>query len=189
MMRSPDILGSSMRRREFITLLGGAAAMWPQAASAQEVRRQYRIAIIGPRTWQSFLDELAQAGFVEGRNLEIDGRGIGVATASYEAIAVELTKARPDVFGHHGPCRRSEGNDTVTYAGGVGGIRGSSDGEASNDCWVRGCRPAHGRRNRPRLHHQLSLDGFPIRHRFNLQMRPKRRNQYVWQRSLSATKR
>lgn len=103
MMRSPDILGSSMRRREFITLLGGAAAMWPQAASAQEVRRQYRIAIIGPRTWQSFLDELAQAGFVEGRNLEIDSRGMGVATASYETIAVELTKPRPDVLMVAGP--------------------------------------------------------------------------------------
>src|SRR6476620_11627978 len=94
MMRSPD-LGSSMRRREFITLLGGAAAMWTQAASAQEVRRQYRIAIIGPRRWQSFLDELAQAGFVEGRNLEIDSRDMGVAPASYEASAVELVKARP----------------------------------------------------------------------------------------------
>ena len=92
-----------MRRREFITLLGGAAAMWPQAAPAQEVRRQYRIAIIGPPRWQSFLDELGQAGFVEGRNLEVDSRGMGVATASYETMAVELTKPRPDVLMVAGP--------------------------------------------------------------------------------------
>lgn len=92
-----------MRRREFITLLGGAAAMWPQAAPAQEVGRQYRIAILAAPGWQIFLDELGQAGFVEGRNLEIDSRGFGVAPASYEKVAVELTKARPDVLMVAGP--------------------------------------------------------------------------------------
>jgi putative ABC transport system substrate-binding protein len=55
------------------------------------------------RAPQSFFEELSQAGYVEGRNLEIDGRGIGVVTASYEAVAVELTKARPDVFMVAGP--------------------------------------------------------------------------------------
>jgi putative ABC transport system substrate-binding protein len=45
-----------------------------------------------------FLDELGKAGFVEGHNLEIDSRGIGVAPASYEKVAVDLTKARPDVL-------------------------------------------------------------------------------------------
>jgi putative tryptophan/tyrosine transport system substrate-binding protein len=86
-----------MRRREFITLLGGAAA-WPQAAPAQQAGRQYRIAILAPAESQTFLDELGQAGFVEGHNLEIDNRGIGAAPASYEKVAVELTKARPDVL-------------------------------------------------------------------------------------------
>jgi putative ABC transport system substrate-binding protein len=92
-----------MRRREFITLLGGAAAMWPPAAPAQEVGRRYRIAILAAPGWQIFLDELGQAGFVEGRNLEIDSRGLGVAPASYENVAVELTKARPDVLMVAGP--------------------------------------------------------------------------------------
>ena len=92
-----------MRRREFIACLGGAAAAWPLATGAQEARQRYRIAIIGPRTWQSFLDELGQAGFVEGRNLEIDSRGMGVAPASYETIAVELIKPRPDVLMVAGP--------------------------------------------------------------------------------------
>jgi putative tryptophan/tyrosine transport system substrate-binding protein len=84
-----------VRRREFIARLGGVAAVWPLAARAQVTGRHYRIAMLGPR---SFFEELGQAGFVEGRNLEIDGRGLGVATASYEAVAVELTKAHPNVF-------------------------------------------------------------------------------------------
>jgi putative ABC transport system substrate-binding protein len=50
-----------------------------------------------------FVDELAQAGFVEGHNLEIDSRGLGVAAASYEEVAVELTKARLDVLMVAGP--------------------------------------------------------------------------------------
>ncbi|WP_245330383.1 ABC transporter substrate-binding protein [Bradyrhizobium sp. AS23.2] len=52
---------------------------------------------------QVLLDELDQTGFVEGRNLEVDSRGIGVAPASYEEVAVELTKARPDVLVVFGP--------------------------------------------------------------------------------------
>ena len=93
-----------MRRREFIARLGGVAAVWPLAARAQVTGRHYRIAMLSPRPApQSFFEELGQAGFVEGRNLEIDGRGIGVAPASYEAVAVELTKARPDVFMVAGP--------------------------------------------------------------------------------------
>ena len=92
-----------MRRREFITLLGGAAAAWPHAAPAQQAGRQYRIAILAAPGWQIFFDELGQAGFVEGHNLQIDGRGLGVATASYEKVAVELTKARPDVLMVAGP--------------------------------------------------------------------------------------
>ena len=77
-----------MRRREFITLLGGAAAAWPHAAPAQQAGRQYRIAILAAAGSQILLDELRQAGFVEGHNLEIDSRGIGVAPASYEKVAI-----------------------------------------------------------------------------------------------------
>jgi putative tryptophan/tyrosine transport system substrate-binding protein len=93
-----------VRRREFIARLGGVAAVWPLAARAQVAGRHYRIAMLSPqRAPQSFFEELSQAGFVEGRNLEIDGRGIGVVTASYEAVAVELANARPDVFMVAGP--------------------------------------------------------------------------------------
>ena len=92
-----------MRRREFMTLMGGASVLWPHVARAQEAGRRYRIAILGPPLHQSFFDELGQAGFVEGRNFEIDGRGIGVASASYATVAVELTQARPDVLMVAGP--------------------------------------------------------------------------------------
>ena len=86
-----------MRRRQFLEVFAGAAA-WPLAASAQQTGGQYRVAILATAGSQVFLDELGQSGFVEGHNLEIDSRGIGVAPASYEEVAVELTKARPDVL-------------------------------------------------------------------------------------------
>ena len=93
-----------MRRRDFIARLGGVAAVWPLAARAQVTGRHYRVAMLSPqRAPQSFFEELGQAGFVEGRNLAIDGRGIGAAAVSYEAVAVELTKAGPDVFMVAGP--------------------------------------------------------------------------------------
>jgi len=86
-----------MRRREFITLIGGAAA-WPLEAHAQQAGRRYRIAALGAPVAPSFFDELGKAGFVKGGNVEFDGRGIGVASASYATIVVELTQASPDVL-------------------------------------------------------------------------------------------
>src|SRR5215211_7841175 len=96
-------LRGDMKRREFITLLGGAAAMSPQVVPAQEVGRRYRIAIVAAPGWEVFFDELGRAGFVEGRNLEVDSRGVGVSPATYENVAVELTKAQPDVLMVAGP--------------------------------------------------------------------------------------
>jgi hypothetical protein len=77
-----------MRRREFITLLGGAAA-WPLTLHAQQPDRVMRIGVLGPRPentgisggvaagYPAMLDELRKLGFSEGRNLTIrisDGR-------------------------------------------------------------------------------------------------------------------
>jgi hypothetical protein len=63
-----------VRRRHFITLLGGAAAAWPLAARAQQAGRTYRLGVLhnqGPQSPQltSFYDELRRLGFVEGQNL------------------------------------------------------------------------------------------------------------------------
>lgn len=85
-----------MRRREFITLIGGAAA-WPLEARAQQAGRRYRVATLGPMA-PNFFDELGKAGFAKGGNLDIDSRGDGVAAASYATVAVELTQASPDVL-------------------------------------------------------------------------------------------
>ena len=65
-----------MRRRKFITLLGGAAA-WPLAARAQEPDRIYRLGVLHqlPRTAAQFarlFDGLRRQGFIEGRNLIVD---------------------------------------------------------------------------------------------------------------------
>ena len=67
-----------MRRREFITLVGGAAAAWPFAAHAQEPGRTYSVGGVFINRNVSFvvamLDELRRSGFIEGQNLTIDLR-------------------------------------------------------------------------------------------------------------------
>ena len=98
-----------MRRREFILGVGGVSALaaFP-VARAQEAGRRYRIAMLTnlPREetgWPAFLDELGHGGFVEGGNLDVDYRGFGVAPPSLEPVAIELTRARPDVIMAAGP--------------------------------------------------------------------------------------
>jgi putative tryptophan/tyrosine transport system substrate-binding protein len=98
-----------MRRREFILGVGGVSALaaFP-VARAQEAGRRYRIAMLTnlPREetgWPAFLDELGHGGFVEGGNLDVDYRGFGVAPPSLEPVAIELTRARPDVILATGP--------------------------------------------------------------------------------------
>ena len=80
-------VGGVVRRREFITRLGSAAAAWPLAARAQVTGRHYRIAILGPQRSENFLDELRQTGFVEGRNLDIGSRAL--------ALPLLLTRRSP----------------------------------------------------------------------------------------------
>jgi len=63
-----------LKRRKFVTLIGGMAVAWPLAAQTQEAGRTYRIAGLAaaPRTDERYValfDELRRAGFAEGRNL------------------------------------------------------------------------------------------------------------------------
>ena len=96
-----------MKRRQFITLLGGAAAAWPLAARAQQMRRIRRIGVLMPSAADdpefqaritAFLQGLAQLGWLDGRNVRIDTRW-GVADADrIRKYAAELVALAPDVI-------------------------------------------------------------------------------------------
>jgi putative ABC transport system substrate-binding protein len=91
-----------MRRRKFITLLGGAAA-WPLAARAQQAGRTYRVGGLssgarnGPPIVAMF-DELRRFGFIEGRNLTIEWRQYTLHIDLIPEFAADLVKAKVDVI-------------------------------------------------------------------------------------------
>jgi putative tryptophan/tyrosine transport system substrate-binding protein len=93
-----------MKRREFITLLGGAAA-WPIAARAQQPERVRRIGILialaesdrEAQSWvAAFGEELRKLGWIEGRNIQIDTRGATADVESMQRFAKELVALQPD---------------------------------------------------------------------------------------------
>ena len=99
-----------MRRRDFITLIGGAAA-WPLAARAQQPERTRRIGMILPaaandsrfQSWvDAFLQELQQLGWAIGRNVRIDTHWATPNAAEVRRHAAELAALAPDVILAHG---------------------------------------------------------------------------------------
>ena len=96
-----------MKRRRFIALLGGAAVAWPLTARAQQAARLRRIGVLLPGAADdpefqarltAFLQELAQLGWIDGRNVRIDTRW-GVADADrIRKYAAELVALAPDVI-------------------------------------------------------------------------------------------
>jgi putative ABC transport system substrate-binding protein len=100
-----------MRRREFITLLGGAAVAWPLAAGAQQPDRMRHIGVLMPFSADdaesqtrigAFLQTLALSGWSIGRNLRIDIRWAGVNADDIRRHAAELAALAPDVILAHG---------------------------------------------------------------------------------------
>jgi putative tryptophan/tyrosine transport system substrate-binding protein len=100
-----------MRRREFITALGGAAVAWPLVAGAQQPERMRRIGILLPaaaddsrmQTWVgAFLQALALLGWTIGRNVRIDVRWATANAADIRRHAAELAALAPDVILAHG---------------------------------------------------------------------------------------
>src|SRR5215831_15297121 len=98
-----------MRRREFIALIGGAAA-WPLAARAQQPERMRRISVLmgvadddtGGQTRVKALQQgLHELGWIEGRNVRIDYRWTGGDAARVQTYVAELVKLSPDVIVAH----------------------------------------------------------------------------------------
>ena len=97
-----------MRRREFITLLGGsAAAAWPLAARAQQPDRMRRIGVlmfgaesdpVQQARLAAFLDGLQQLGWTDGRNVRIDTRWPAGGADRSRTFAAELVGLAPDVI-------------------------------------------------------------------------------------------
>ena len=97
----------TLNRRQFITLLGGAAAAWPLAARAQQGERMRRIGVLatlpendpeGQARHAAFLQGLQQLGWTDGRNVRIDYRwGAGDADR-FRKQAAELVALAPDVI-------------------------------------------------------------------------------------------
>jgi putative tryptophan/tyrosine transport system substrate-binding protein len=91
------------RRRQFITLLGGAAVTWPLAAHAQQPGRTYRLGFFLPVARDSpaiiaFFDELRVHGFVEGQNLAIIPGGFQAGNEQINDLVPALIKAAPDAI-------------------------------------------------------------------------------------------
>jgi putative tryptophan/tyrosine transport system substrate-binding protein len=96
-----------MRRREFITLLGGAVTTWPLAARAQRSDRVRRIGVLitlgeddpqGQQQAQALLQSLEELGWKRGTNLEVDLRWGATNDEHIQMMAKELVAAQPDVI-------------------------------------------------------------------------------------------
>ena len=92
-----------MRRRGFITLVGGAVVALPLAALAQKAGRTYRLGCLSPHPRDihfnvRFFDNLRRAGFIEGQNLTIDYRAFAPHIDLISQHAAELVIAQPDII-------------------------------------------------------------------------------------------
>jgi putative tryptophan/tyrosine transport system substrate-binding protein len=96
-----------VRRREFITLISGAATGWPFVARAQQAGRVRHIGVLsieGESGSQSmnpigpFLQALRDLGWNDGRNIRVDARHFGGDSARAEKLAKELIELNPDVL-------------------------------------------------------------------------------------------
>ena len=96
----------SLRRREFVAVLGGAAA-WPLAAGAQQGDRVRRIAVLMPwdennpepkRRLSAFSQALTGLSWTDGRNVRMDVRWAGGDANRMRAVAQELVNSHPDII-------------------------------------------------------------------------------------------
>src|SRR5664279_3662472 len=95
-----------MQRRDFITLLGGAVALWPFSARAQQTKRMQRVGVLlnfaadDPEAQAqnlAFLQALEQLGWTDGRNVRIETRWTAGDAGRTRKYAAELVELEPDV--------------------------------------------------------------------------------------------
>jgi putative ABC transport system substrate-binding protein len=96
-----------MRRRDFITVLGGAAAAWPLAARAQTKLPTIGFLIAGTPAshgawFAALVQRMRQLGWIEGRTVAFEYRWAGTRNEHYTDIAAELVKLKVDVIVTHG---------------------------------------------------------------------------------------
>ena len=96
-----------MKRREFITLIGGAAAAWPMAARSQQAARVWRIGFVGggPRppalgssVYASFLRGMQEIGYTEGKDFLVEWRFAEGRFQLFPDLLAELVRAKVDVI-------------------------------------------------------------------------------------------
>ena len=99
-----------MQRREFITLLGGAAATWPLVARAQQPAKMPRIALVisagkvstisvsDNPAFRVFFEELSRLGYVEGQNLGVERYSGEGRTERYPELARDVVNTHPDLI-------------------------------------------------------------------------------------------
>ena len=95
-----------MRRREFVTFLGAAAAVWPIAVRAQQSREMRRIAILmgtattdlGKSYLATFLQRLEQLGWADGRNARLETRWWTGTLDEMQPVVAETLAFSPDVI-------------------------------------------------------------------------------------------
>ena len=132
-----------MRRREFITLLGGAAAAWPLAARAQQASKLPTIGFLGAGSgsdsvWKdwiaAFVQRLRELGWVEGRTVVIEYRWAEGRAERYADLAAEFVAAQGRCHCHF----RLRGGGG--QAGNIGYSHRLRDGERTD--WQRpSCKP------------------------------------------------
>jgi putative tryptophan/tyrosine transport system substrate-binding protein len=96
-----------MKRRDFITLFGGAAATWPLTVRAQQTERMRRISVLMPyvesdadaQQWtKAFGESLREFGWIDGRNIQLEYRWAGPSPDRLRADAAEMVRLNPDVL-------------------------------------------------------------------------------------------
>lgn len=96
-----------MKRRELISVLGGAAFGWPLATRAQQAERMRRIGVLmalaesdpEAQAWiTAFREGLQKLGWAEGRNIRIDTRWAALEAEAMQRYATELVALQPDLI-------------------------------------------------------------------------------------------